>query len=116
MTLPQVIDVVCAALVLVGGAFALVGSLGLLRLSDLLQRLHGPTKAGTIGVGAVLVASMLHFATAGRASLRELLITLFVAMTAPVAAHLLIRAAFRRDATLRPPPPPEADPTHGSGR
>jgi multicomponent K+:H+ antiporter subunit G len=104
--LPLWIDALAAALVVVGVAFALVGSLGLAKLSDFLKRLHGPTKASTLGVGCVLIASMLYFAATGRPAGHELLITLFVFLTAPVSAHLLVKAAMRLDPRLRPPDPP----------
>lgn len=101
--LPLVLDVVLSLLVVLGAAFALVGAWGLVKFRDFLKRLHGPTKASTVGVGAVLLASIGYFAAAGRASLHELLITLFVFMTAPVAAHLLVKAAAHVDHRLRPP-------------
>ena len=91
-----------------GAAFALVGSWGLAKLSDILKRLHGPSKATTLGVGCVLrrlgaVASRCR----AQRSLHELLITLFLFITAPVSAHLLVKAAMRLDPALRPPPPPD---------
>jgi len=104
--LPAWLDMLTAALVVVGVAFALVGSLGLAKLSDFLKRLHGPTKASTLGVGCILIASMLYFAARGEATLHELLITLFVFLTAPVSAHLLVKAAMRLDPRLVPPDPP----------
>jgi multicomponent K+:H+ antiporter subunit G len=107
-TLPFWLDALLAALVLVGTAFALIGSWGLAKLSDFLKRLHGPTKATTLGVGCVLIASALWFsAMRNTASLHELLITLFLFLTAPVSAHLLIKASLHADKTIpRPPPPP----------
>ena len=120
--LPLLIDVLATVLVIVGVVFALVGSLGLARLSDFLKRLHGPTKASTLGVGCVLIASMLYFAATGRPALHELLITLFVFLTAPVSAHLLVKAAMRLDPRLRPPDPTAAtdvtlgEPERDSGR
>lgn len=76
-----------------GGAFALIGSIGLVRLPDLFMRLHGPTKATTLGVGGILIASMLHFSTQGNGlSLHEVLVTLFLFTTAPVSAYLVARA------------------------
>jgi len=101
--LPILLDVVLALLVVTGSLFALVGAYGLAKLQDFLKRLHGPTKAGSVGVGAVLLASIGYSAVAGRASLHELLIALFVFMTAPVAAHLLVKAAAHVDPRLRPP-------------
>ena len=90
-----------------GAAFALIGSLGLVKLSDFFRRLHGPTKAATLGVGGVMVASMIYFSVRGETvSLHEILITLFVFFTAPVSAHLLVKAAMRLDPRLVPPDPP----------
>jgi multicomponent K+:H+ antiporter subunit G len=99
-------EVMIAAFALLGAAFALIGSWGLARLSDFAKRLHGPTKATTLGVGAILIASMIWFGVTGHTSLHELLITLFLFVTAPVSAQLLIQAAIKLDDTLRPPPPP----------
>jgi multicomponent K+:H+ antiporter subunit G len=88
--------VVCAALLL-GAFFTLIGSIGLLRFPDFLSRLHAPTKATTLGLGAILLASLLHFAAGrGELSLHEPLIVLFLFMTAPVSAYLLARAAMHR--------------------
>ena len=105
------LDVVLCALIVIGTAFALIGSWGLAKLTDFFKRLHGPTKASTLGVGCVLIASMLYFAfrTEGGASLHELLITLFVFLTAPISAHLLVKAALSLDPGMRPPPPQVPD-------
>lgn len=106
IALPLWLDLVLSALVIVGAFFALVGSIGLARLSDFFKRLHGPTKASTLGVGCVLIASMGYFAAAGTPTLHELLITMFVFLTAPVSAHLLVKAAIAIDPRLVPPDPP----------
>jgi multicomponent K+:H+ antiporter subunit G len=77
-----------------------------LRRSDFLKRLHGPTKASTLGVGGVLLAAMLHrWVVMEEIGVRELLITLFVFLSAPISAHMLAKSALARDASLRPPPP-----------
>jgi len=110
-SLPLWLDLVLSALVLIGGAFALIGSWGLARLSDFLKRVHGPTKATTLGVGCVLIASALWFTARGdEPSLHELLITLFLFLTAPVSAHMLVQAALERDPSIRPPAPPAPRP------
>ena len=93
-------------LLLAGGGFALVGSFGLAKLGDTFKRLHGPTKASTLGVGGVLLASMLWHSMQGAPTLRELLITLFLFMTAPVSAYLVARAVLARNPSLKPPLPP----------
>ena len=89
------LDIFIALLVVIGGFFTLVGSLGLLRLPDFYMRLHGPTKATTLGVGAILIASAVYFSLRGEGlSLHEILITLFLFITAPVSAHLMAKAAL----------------------
>lgn len=98
----MIAEIIVSLLLLVGGAFALLGSFGLARLPDFFMRLHGPTKATTLGVGAIIVASLLHVGTSEHGvGLRELGITLFLLITAPVTAHLLSKAALaeqrRRD-------------------
>lgn len=77
-----------------GGFFALVGAIGLVRLPDCFMRLHAPTKATTLGVGGVLAASFLYFAGTGRFVVHELLVALFLFLTAPVSALMLARAAI----------------------
>jgi multicomponent K+:H+ antiporter subunit G len=82
-----------AAALVVGGVFALVGAIGMLRFPDFYMRLHAPTKATTLGVGGVLVASMAVAWARGNLGVHELLITLFLFVTAPVSANLLAKAA-----------------------
>ena len=93
--LPLWADALVASLLVAAAGFAFVGSLGLARLSDFYSRLHGPTKAATLGVGGALLASMIHFGVRdGAVSLHEILITAFVFLTAPVSGHLLAKAAL----------------------
>jgi multicomponent K+:H+ antiporter subunit G len=108
LALPLWAEVAVAVLLVVGAAFALVGSWGLAKLGDFYKRLHGPSKATTLGVGCVLIASGLAFAVVGQGSLHELLITLFLLVTAPVSAHLLVKAALRHDPSQRPTLPKRA--------
>ncbi len=88
------LDWILAALVLSGALFTLVGSIGLYKLPDFYMRLHGPTKATTMGVGSILIASMLYFSFTEAISLHEILITIFLFITAPVSAHLMAKAAL----------------------
>ena len=90
-----IIEVLVALFLLLGAGFAVIGSLGLARLPDFYMRLHGPTKATTLGVGGMILGSVLYFSTRGDGlSLHELLITLFLFITAPVSAHMLAKAAL----------------------
>jgi len=91
------VEIVIAALLVLGGAFSLVGSWGLARLPSLMTRLHGPTKATTLGVGACLIASMIYFPASGQAwSAHELLITIFLLLTAPISANMIAKAHLHR--------------------
>jgi multicomponent Na+:H+ antiporter subunit G len=92
-------DLALAILLLLGGGFTLVAGLGLLRMPDVFIRMHASTKAGTLGVGLILLAAALHFGDSAIAA-RALLIALFVLLTAPVAAHLIARAAYRTGTPL----------------
>jgi multicomponent K+:H+ antiporter subunit G len=91
-------EAVVALLLVVGGAFTLIGAIGLLRFPDFFMRLHAPTKASTLGVGGVLVANLLWSWLHGAVGLQLLLITLVVFVTAPVSANLLAQAALHRRA------------------
>jgi multicomponent K+:H+ antiporter subunit G len=109
-TLPLWADLLISVLLLAGAIFALIGSWALAKLSSFLKRVHGPSKATTLGVGCVLIASALWFGLRGVWSVHELLITAFLFLTAPVSAHLLIKAALKLDRSGRPAPPPGGKP------
>ncbi len=86
---------ILSALIVIGAFFTLVGSIGLYKLPDFFMRLHGPTKATTLGVGAILIASVLYFTfMIDDISLHEVLITVFLFITAPISAHLMAKAAL----------------------
>jgi len=87
-------EILAALLLLIGTAFTLIGSIGLVRLPDFYTRMHAPTKATTLGVSGVLGAAALTlpgnpWATFLEATLA--IVLLFI--TAPIGAHMLARAA-----------------------
>lgn len=93
-------DLLASFLLITGSVLTLIGSAGLLRLPDLFARIHAPTLGNTLGLGCVLLASMLIASMqAGRPVLQEVLITLFVVATSPVTAILLMRAGIYRRRT-----------------
>jgi len=99
---PSVIAALIALLVLVGAALALVGSFGLLRMRTFYERVHPPTLGTTLGVACTLAASMLLFSVLeARPVLHEIAIAAFVIVTTPVTYMLLVRAAVRRDPSMR---------------
>ncbi|GGB91935.1 Na+/H+ antiporter subunit G [Marivita lacus] len=92
-----VVELLIACALVVSGVFGLVGSYGLVKLTDTLQRLHAPTKATTLGVGGVLVASMIFFyAKTGSLSIHELLISVFLLLTAPITANFISKTYMAR--------------------
>jgi multicomponent K+:H+ antiporter subunit G len=110
MTFHPIVEWLVAALLLVSAFFTLVGAIGMIRLPDFFMRLHAPTKASTLGLGGILIASMVVAAAQGRAGFAELLITLFVFVTAPVSANLLAQAALHLRLPSKAPIPEDAVP------
>jgi multicomponent K+:H+ antiporter subunit G len=98
--LPLWADLLASLLLITGSVLALIGSAGLLRLPNLFARIHAPTLGNTLGLGCILLASMLVASIeADRPVLQEVLITLFVVATSPVTAILLVRAGIYRRRT-----------------
>jgi len=86
-------DIATSVLIVVGGAFMLLGGVGVVRLPDLFMRMQAATKAATLGAGCMLLAVAVHFGDLTIVA-RALLVTAFVFLTAPVAAHMIARAAY----------------------
>ncbi|WP_198411181.1 Na+/H+ antiporter subunit G [Marinimicrobium alkaliphilum] len=97
VAIPWVLELLIAVFLLVGALVALLGTLGLVRFPDFYTRLHAPTKASTLGVGCTLLGSMIYFSVIKEGiSAQEVLITLFLFVTAPVSAHMMAKAALHR--------------------
>jgi multicomponent Na+:H+ antiporter subunit G len=79
-------------LLVIGASFTLVASVGLLRLPDVYTRMHAASKAGTLGSGVMLIALAVFSGDLATAT-RALAGVAFFLLTAPVAAHLVARAA-----------------------
>ena len=95
--LPAWIILPAALLLIAGGLLTVIGSLGLLRLEPFYARMHGPSIGNTLGLGCVLIASMLiSSALAHRPIVHEILVTAFIVMTSPMTAMLLMRASVHR--------------------
>jgi multicomponent K+:H+ antiporter subunit G len=89
------LEFLLSVLLVIGGIFLLVGSIGLARLPDIYTRLHGPTKATTLGIAGVLITSSIVHSLSGEGlSVNEWLITLFLLITAPVAANMIAKTAL----------------------
>jgi len=108
--MPVIVEWIVSALLIVAAFFTLVGAIGINRLPDFFMRLHAPTKATTLGIGGVLVASIIVSFFQGRAGAAELLITLFLFITAPVSANLMAQAALHLKLSSRAKLPDDAVP------
>lgn len=96
-SVPLVVDVVSAALLLTGVTLSLIAGIGILRFPDLYSRMHAATKPSTLGLLLVLAGASLRMADPG--DVVELgLVAAFQLLTAPVAAHMIGRAAYRAGA------------------
>lgn len=105
-----ILEILIVFFLVVSGFFGLVGSFGLIKLGNPMSRLHAPTKATTLGVGGILIASMIHsYLYEGQVSVHELLITLFLFMTAPITAHFIAKAHIHRHAEDENLPEPGGD-------
>jgi len=85
-------QLVVAALVVVGGFFLMVGTVGLLRFPDVYNRMHASSKAATLGTSSILLAGFLYYGPQG-AGLTSLVGIVFLFLTAPTGAHLISRSA-----------------------
>lgn len=106
MTMEDVATYAIAVFLLLGALFTLVGAIGLLRLNDAMTRLHAPTKVGTMGIGALLLASMTHSFVFADGSFHELLIMAFLFVTAPISANFISKVNIHRKASDHPPDAP----------
>lgn len=106
----QIIGTYAAALcLLIGSGFIIVGVIGLLKFKDPMTRLHAPTKVGTIGIGMLLLASMIHTFVLGETSIHELLIMAFLFVTAPISANFIAKVNIHLMTCETPPSPPRDD-------
>lgn len=99
-------EIAIAALLVLGGVFGLIGSFGLLKLADPMQRLHAPTKATTIGVGAALLAAALDLLLIGQGfTWAGVLVAVFLFLTAPISALYLAKTHLVRGVDRKALPP-----------
>lgn len=109
MTIEVIGAIATAICLLVGAGFTLVGTIGLVKFNDSMTRLHAPTKVGTVGVGALLLASMLYSLTYNYGSAHEILIMAFLFVTAPISANFIAKVNIHRRSCETPPEPPKDD-------
>ena len=106
MSMESFLELAVAFWLIVGAIFSLVGSIGLLKFNDSMTRLHAPTKVGTVGVGSLLMASMINSYAQGNGSFHELLIMAFLFVTAPISALFIAKVSIHKRSCVTPPTPP----------
>jgi len=109
MTVEIIGTYIVALFLLIGSGFVAVGVIGLLKFNDSMTRLHAPTKVGTVGIGALLMASIVHSFLLGETSIHELLIMAFLFVTAPISANFIAKVNIHSRSCEPPPAPPRDD-------
>lgn len=90
---------IAATLLVLGSAFMLLAGIGLVRLPDLFLRMSATAKAATLGAALTTLGAGVYFDDVG-ILFRAIVIVGFLLVTAPVAAHMIGRAGYRRGAPL----------------
>ncbi len=103
MTAELVAAYAVALTLLIGSFFTLVGAIGLLKFNDSMTRLHAPTKVSTVGVGMLLLASIIHSFAFGEGAVHEALIMALLFVTAPISAIFIAKVNIhQRDCNMPP--------------
>lgn len=96
MTAMEILEWAAVLLVLFGSIISVISAFGLIKLPDVYTRSHAATKSSTLAVLACLLGAFIYFwSHDGYVSIRLILGIIFVFITAPVAGHLICRAAYR---------------------
>jgi multicomponent Na+:H+ antiporter subunit G len=85
------IEIITGSLIILGGFFAVIGAIGLVRLPDVLLRMHASTKIGTLACGMIMVCCAVVFGTSD-IIIRAIAVVLFLLLTAPIGAHMIGRS------------------------
>ncbi len=109
--LTLIADTATAILLIIGAGFTFAGSFGLLKLKNPMSRIHAPTLTATLGVGCLLLASMVHSFAIGEPSLHEILVMAFLFVTAPITANFIAKVHLHRCRDVADLPQPPADNT-----
>ncbi len=89
------LDVASWALLVAGGAFCLIGAVGILRMPDFYTRVHAASVTDVVGSFAILLGLALQ-AGASLVAVKLAFIALLIFFTSPAATHALVKAALER--------------------
>ncbi len=92
-------EILAGIFILLGSAFVFIAALGLIRLDDVFMRMHAATKAGTLGVGFMLIAVAIFFGLLS-VTVKSISVIIFFMLTAPIGAHMLGRASYMSGVSL----------------
>lgn len=88
-------SLISALIIFLGALFVLIAALGTYRFKDVYQKMHAATKAGTMGVGLILVGVVLQLDSV--ASITEaILLIVFIVITNPISAHLIAKTLYHQ--------------------
>ncbi|MFY9238358.1 MAG: monovalent cation/H(+) antiporter subunit G [Roseovarius sp.] len=94
-----------SAALIIGAIFAMVGAIGLIKFNDPMVRMHAPTKVGTVGIGALLAASIIYNSVIGDSAIHSALIMAFLFVTAPISANFIAKVNIHKRSCDAPPAP-----------
>ncbi|ART80424.1 monovalent cation/H(+) antiporter subunit G [Oceanisphaera avium] len=87
-------ELLTSAFLLLGAFLMLLSGIGIIRMPDLLTRMHATSKAGALGIGLMTCGYMIFYSDSASLVVRALAMIVFVIVTAPIAAHVLARAGY----------------------
>jgi multicomponent Na+:H+ antiporter subunit G len=86
-------DIVATAAVILGAALGVLSAVGIVRMPDVYIRVQVASKASSLGIALLMLGVAAHFGDVS-VTVRALLVVAFLFLTAPVAAHVIGRAAY----------------------
>ncbi len=86
-------NILSGIFLMLGSIFILISAVGIIKMPDLFTRMSATTKASTLGIGLVLIGTAFYWGNVGIV-VRSIAIIVFLLLTAPVAAHIIGRAAY----------------------
>ena len=89
-------EIIVASLLIIGSLFMLIAAIGIVRFPDLFTRMHAATKGTSFGVVLMLIAVAVYFGNV-KVILEVILVISFIYLTAPIACHMIARAAYFLD-------------------
>jgi len=94
-----IVDILSWIFLVAGGAFCVIGMIGLVRMPDVFTRIHGVSVTDTLGAGFIITGLALQSGFT-LVTAKLIIIMGLILLTSPVATHALAQAALH--AGVRP--------------